>query len=103
MKVLLEKEIGMDKNWVLVDYGDNFFGYGNKKDLNSWLGFPVNQCGTKEEVLNHCKSISNLCKQNIENYKSKYLKDCNTGWNVLIEHEEKELEILTSFLELLSK
>lgn len=35
MKVLLEKEIGMDENWVLVDYGDNFFGYGNKKDLNS--------------------------------------------------------------------
>lgn len=103
MKVLLEKETGMGESYVLVDYGDNFFGYGNKEDLNSWLGFPVNQCGTKEEVLNHCKSISELCKQNIENYKNEFLKNHSEGWKVLINHEQKEFEILTSFAKLLSK
>ena len=46
----------MGGKWVLVDYGKNFYAYGTEKDLNSFFGFPVNQCGTKAEILSHCKS-----------------------------------------------
>lgn len=99
MTILSEKE-----KWVLVDYGNNFYAYGVKQDLHTLLGFPVNQCGTKEEVLTHCKSILILCKQNIEKYQKEFAKDKkSSGWKILIEHEQKELEMLTEFTRILSQ
>lgn len=104
MKILSEMPTGMGGKWVLVDYGNNFYAYGVEQDLHTLLGFPVNQCGTKEEVLAHCKSISELCKKNIEKYQKELAKEKKKpdGWKLLIEHEQKELEMLTEFVRILS-
>ena len=104
MKILSEMPTGMSGKWVLVDYGNNFYAYGVEQYLHSFLGFPVNQCGTKEDVLSHCKSISELCKQNIEKYQKILEKEKNKPdeWKLLIEHEQKELEMLIEFARILS-
>ena len=104
MKILAEMPTGMGGKWVLVDYGNNFYAYGVEQDLHTLLGFPVNQCGTKEEVLTHCKSIAELCKKNIEKYQKELTKEKEKpdGWKILIEHEQKELEMLTEFARILS-
>lgn len=103
MKILSEMPTGMGGKWVLVDYGNNFYAYGVEQDLHTLLGFPVNQCGTKEEVLTHCKSISELCKKNIEKYQKELAKKESDGWKIMIEHEQKELEMLTEFARILEE
>ena len=105
MKILSEMPTGMGGKWVLVDYGNNFYAYGFEQDLYTLLGFPVDQCGSKEEVVKHCKSISKLCKQNIDKYKKELAneKEKPDGWKILIEHEQKELEMLTEFARILSE
>ena len=104
MKILSEMPTGMGGKWVLVDYGNNFYAYGVEQDLYTLLGFPVNQCGSKEEVIKHCKSISKLCKENIDKYKKEFAKEKEKpdGWKILIEHEQKELEMLTEFARILN-
>lgn len=104
MTILSEKETGMGGKWVLVNYGNDFYAYGVEQDLYSFLGFPVNQCGTKKEIIEHCKSVSELCEQNIEKYQKEFAKDKKNfdGWKNLIEHEKKELEMLTEFAKVLS-
>ncbi len=104
MKILSEIPTGMGEKWVLVDYGNDFYGYGLEADLHSFLGFPVDQCGTKEEVLAHCKSIAELCKKNLEKYQKELVKEKKkpNGWKFLIEHEQKELEMLMEFARILS-
>ena len=94
MKILSKMETGQGGNWVLVDYGNNFYAYGFEQDLHSLLGFPVDNCGTKEDVISHCNSIANLCKKNIEKAKRK-------GWTILIQAEIKELEMLMEFSRIL--
>ena len=94
MKILSKMETGQGGNWVLVDYGNNFYAYGLEQDLHSLLGFPVDNCGTKEEVISRCNSIANLCKKNIEKAK-------HEGWTVLIQVETKELEMLLEFSRIL--
>lgn len=103
MEILAEMPTGMGGKWMLVKYGNDFYAYGNERDLHSFLGFPVNQCGSKEEVIKHCKSISELCKQNIEKYGKKFAKDNHEGWKIMIENEQKELEMLTEFARILSE
>ena len=102
MKILAEMPTGMGGKWILVDYENNFYAYGVEQDLHTLLGFPVNQCGTKGEVLTHCKSISELCKKNIEKYQKELTKEKSDGWKIMIEHEQKELEMLTEFARILS-
>lgn len=104
MKILSEMPTGMGGKWVLVKYKEDFYAYGVEQDLHTLLGFPVNQCGTKEEVLAHCKLISELCKKNIEKYQKELTKEKKKpdGWKLLIEHEQKELEMLTEFTRILS-
>lgn len=94
MKILSKMETGYGSNWVLVDYGNNFYAYGFERDLHSFSGFPVNNCGTKEEVIAHCNSIAILCKKHIEEAKRK-------EWTVLIQSETKELEMLMEFARIL--
>lgn len=101
MKILLEMPTGLGGKWVLVKYDNDFYAYGTESDLNSVLGFPVNQCGAKEKVINHCKSIAELCKQNIEKYRKEFSKDNHDGWNILIENNQKELEMLVKFKSIL--
>ena len=105
MKILSEMPTGMGGKWVLVKYDNDFYAYGVEQDLHTLLGFPVNQCGSKEDVIKHCKSISELCKQNIEKYNKELAKENEKpdGWEILIEHEQKELEMLTEFVRVLSE
>ena len=102
MKILSEMPTGLGGKWVLVDYGNNRFAYGTEHDLHSFLGFPVNQYGTKEKIINHCQSIVELCRQNIEKYQKELTKEKSDGWKIMIEHEQKELEMLTEFARILS-
>lgn len=94
MKILSKMETGQGGNWVLVDYGNNFYAYGFEQDLHSFLGFPVDNCGTKEKVISRCNSIANLCKKDIEKAKRK-------GWTAIIKEETKELEMLMEFSRIL--
>ena len=100
MKILSEMPTGMGGKWVLVKYENDYYAYGTEDCIHCFLGFPVNQFGTKEEVLAHCESIAELCRQNIERYNKK--KDNHNGWKILIEDEQKELEMLTEFARILS-
>lgn len=105
MKILSQMSTGMGGKWVLVDYGNNFYAYGTEDCLHDLFGFPVDQCGSKEEVIKHCNSISKLCKQNIDKYKKELTKEKekHDGWKILIEYEQKELEMLTEFASILSE
>ncbi|GCD12610.1 hypothetical protein [Clostridium tagluense] len=99
--VLSEKDFGIDSKLYLVDCGDNFYAYGTMKDLQSLFFVPVNQCGTKEKVLNHCNSIAELCRKNIQKYNKELISNKTKGWGLLIEHEQKQLNALTNFANIL--
>lgn len=102
MNILSEMPTGLGGRWVLVEYENDFYGYGYEQDLHSLSGFPIDQCGTKDKVLAHCKSIKKLCTQHIEQYKKELKKGKSNGWELLIEHEKAELEMLTRFESILS-
>lgn len=101
-KVLSEKEIGIDGKWYLVECEENFFAYGTQKELQSLYFVPVNQCGTKEKVKEHCEAIIELCKSHNTKYEKEMDKDKSQGWKVLIDWNNKEIEALTDFVEKLS-
>ena len=103
MKILSEMPTGMGGKWLLVDYGNNFYAYGTEDCLHDLLGFPVNQCGSKEKVLAHCKSIAELCRKHILKYQKQLEKDKTEGWKIMIKNEQKELEMLTEFASILSE
>ena len=103
MNILSKMPTGLGGNWILVEFENDFYGYGYEQELHSLTGFPVNQCGTKDEVLDHCKSIEKLCSKNIEKYQKEFEKGKNNGWELLIEHEKTELEMLTRFESILKE
>lgn len=103
MEILAKKENGMDSNFVLVKYSDEFYAHGTEADINDKYGFPINSCGTKEEVLNHCNSIAELCKVNIQKYNKELQKGKSQGWELLINHEQKELDALIEFTNVLTR
>lgn len=104
MRILAETPTGMGGRWVLVEYEKDFYAYGYEQDLHSLTGFPIDQIGSKEEVLVRCKSIAKLCEQNIAKYQNELQKEKKNpcGWKLLIEHEKKKLETLTEFASILS-
>ena len=97
MKILSNKPTVHGGRYVLVDYGNNFFAYGYEVDMHTLCGFPVNQCGTKEKVLNHLKSVIGLCNKNIEKYQKEFAKDNHEGWSIMIDHQRHHMETLTEF------
>ena len=101
MIILSEMPTGLGGKWVLVKYDNDFYAYGFEQDLHSLFGFPVNQCGTKEEVIKHCNSIAELCRKSIKKYQKEFSKDNHQGWNILIEQNQKELEMLVKFKSIL--
>ena len=102
MKILSNKPTVHGGRYVLVDYGNNFFAYGYEVYMHTLCGFPVNQCGTKEEVLNHLKSIIGLCNKTIEKYQKEFTKDNHEGWKMMIDYERHQMEILTEFEKILT-
>lgn len=103
MVILSTMPTGMGGQWQLVKYSDDFYAYGTEKELNSFLGTSVDKCGTLDEVLNHCLNIAELCKKHIAKYEVEKQKSKNpNGWQILIEHEQKELAMVMEFAKILS-
>lgn len=94
MEILSKIKTGFGGNWVLVKYDENFYAYGSEANLHDFYGFPVSQCGTKEEVIKSCDSIAKLCEQNIKKF-------YNKGWAMSAKFEENEFKMLTEFSEIL--
>lgn len=100
--ILSKMPTGLGGNWVLVDYGNNFYAYGYEQDLHRFYGFLVKQCGAKDEVIRHCNSISQLCRKFIKEYTKEISKSKNPdGWKRLIRQEEQKLKMLTEFAKIL--
>lgn len=103
VEILSEIPTEIGGKWVLVKYENDFYAYGTEHDLHSFYGFPVNQCGSKEKVLTHCKSIVELCRNHIKKYQKELEKDKTEGWGIMIKNEQKELEMLAEFTRILSQ
>lgn len=105
MKILAEMPTGMGSKWVLAEIENDFYGYGTVADFNDKWGLPVNQFGTKKSVKNHCESIAGLCRERIKKYQKELSKEKKKpdGWKLMIEHEQKKLEMLIEFIRVLSK
>lgn len=103
MKTLVEMPNGMGGKWILAKFEDDFYGYGTEDDFRDKSGLPVDQCGTKESVIEYCSLIAELCKNNIEKYQKEVSKEKSDGWKILLDHEKKELEMLIEFSKVLSK
>ena len=74
-------------------------------DFNDKYGLPVNQFGTKESVKNYCESIAGLCRERIKKHQKELSKEKKSlmDGKLMIEHEQKELEMLIEFIRVLSK
>lgn len=102
MEILATARHGMGGKFKLVKVGDDFYMYGTQKEFDSILGVPVDHCGTLAEVLDHCLSIAKLCKNNIAKYKAEKEKSKKPeGWQLLIDCEQSELDMLLLFVETL--
>jgi len=102
MTILSTMSTGMGGEWQLVQYEQDFYAYGYDTEIKSFWGVSVNQCGTLAEVLSHCLSIAELCKKNIAKYEREKATSKNPqGWELLIFHEYKELDMLEKFASVL--
>ena len=99
MKILSETPTGMGSKWILAKFSDTFYGYGTEMDFKSAWGLPVNQCGTKEEVLGNCERMMEVNKEYIEQYQKEFNKNKTEGWKWMLEHEKIEFEMHTRFAE----
>ena len=102
MEILATARHGMGGEFKLVKVSDDFFMYGTQQEFDSFFGVSVDRCGTLAELLNHCLSIAELCKNNIINYKAEMAKSTKKdGWQMLIDCEKSELDMLLLFAETL--
>lgn len=103
MEILSEMPTGMGSKWLLAKFSNTFYGYGTVMDFRSAWGLPVNQCGTKEEVLEDCVRMQSVCNEYIEKYKKELSKEKRKleGWKMLIKNNEIELEMLIEFARVL--
>ena len=96
MTILSEMPTGMGGKWILAKFTDTFYGYGVEADFKCAWGLPVNQCGTKEEVLENCLRMQEVNKEYIKKYQN------NDAYKILFESEQKEFEMHTEFARILS-
>ena len=75
MKVLSEMPTGMGSKWILAKFSNDFYGYGTEMDFKSAWGLPVNQCGTKTEVLENCLRMQKVNLDFIDEYNKELLKE----------------------------
>ena len=102
MEILATARHGMGGEFKLVKVSDDFFMYGTQQEFNSICGVSVDRCGTLVEVLSHCLRIAELCKNNIAKYKAEMAKSTKKdGWQMLIDCEKSELDMLLLFAETL--
>lgn len=105
MKVLSEMSTGMGSKWILAKFSNDFYGYGTEMDFKSAWGLPVNQCGTKTEVLENCLRMQNVNLDFIDKYNKELLKEKKKpdGWKKLIEHEKMEYDMHLKFANILKE
>ena len=102
MEILATYQYNTGGVFKLAKVSDDFFMYGTQKEFDSILGVSVDRCGTLAEVLNHCLRIAELCKNNIIKYKAEKEKSTKPdGWQMLIDYEKSELDMLLLFAETL--
>ena len=102
MEILATARHGMGGEFKLAKVSDDFYMYGTQKEFDSILGVSVDRCGTHADVLSHCLSIAELCKNNIIKYKAEKEKSKKPeGWQLLIDYEKSELDMLLLFAETL--
>ena len=102
MEILATARHEMGGEFKLVKVSDDFYMYGTQKEFDSILGVSVDRCGTLAEVLEHCLSIAELCKNNIIKYNVEKEKSTKKdGWQTLIDYEKSELDMLLLFAETL--
>lgn len=104
MEILATARHEMGGEFKLAKVSNDFYMYGTQQEFDSLLGVSVDRCGTLEEVLKHCLSIADLCKMNIAKYQEEKAKSKNpNGWQVLIDCEQSEKNMLLHFAEILAK
>lgn len=103
MKIIAKHKNIYNTDYLLIKYESNFFAYGTEKDFNCFLGVPVQQTGTKNEIIIRLKSLINLAKTHISNYEKEFSKDNHNGWNILINDEKNKIEMYRLFLNALEK
>lgn len=98
MEILATATHEMGGEFKLAKVSNDFYMYGTQQEFDSLLGVSVDRCGTLEEVLNHLLSIADLCQKNIEKYLAEKSKSKNpNGWQVLIDCEQSEKDMLLHF------
>ena len=102
MEILATARHGMGGEFKLVKVSDDFFMYGTQQEFDSICGVSVDRCGTLADVLSHCLSIAELCKNNITKYNAEKAKSTKKdGWQMMIDYEKSELDMLLLFAETL--
>lgn len=103
MIILSEMPTGMGGKWILAKYSDTFYGYGTESDHKCAWGLPVNQCGTKEEVLENCLRMIQVNKEYIRKYQKELVKEKKKpeGWKMMLNNEQREFEMHTEFARIL--
>lgn len=78
MKILAEMPTGMGSKWILAEFENNFYGYG---------------------------TVAGLCRERIKKHQKELSKEKKSlmDGKLMIEHEQKELEMLIEFIRVLSK
>ena len=101
MTILSTFKTDMGGEFLLIQYGENHFSYGARAEYNTICGAPIQQCGTKEEVINRCKRLIELKNKNIDHYKKEIQKDKQAGWNILINNSQNQIEMFNQFIDVL--
>ena len=102
MQILATYQPNMGGIFKLAKVSNDFYMYGTQKEFDSICGVSVYRCGTLEEVLSHCLRIAESCKNNIAQYNAaKEQSTKKDGWQMLIDYEQSELDMLLLFAETL--
>ena len=69
------------------------------------MAFPVDQCGNKEEVLEKCVFMQNVCEEYIEKYKKTIAEKRlnNEYWKMTLKYEQTELKMFIEFAKVLKE
>lgn len=107
-KVLSEKETSKSRTWYLVEYeiisDVNCYAFGTLDEFKSMFFVPAGQFGTKQDLVQFCETEIEICNKFLEEYKQSVAENINTdGIKLLIDDNEKELEALKEFIEILVK